>query len=66
LEDEQFDSIPVCVNIKNRPVFVFVFVVGSTHLITRLPTAKITQIKEFTPAAWVKARGNEQAAAMAA
>jgi hypothetical protein len=25
-------------------------------LFTRLPTAKITQIKEFTPAAWAKAR----------
>jgi hypothetical protein len=25
-------------------------------LFTRLPAAKITQIKEFTPAAWAKAR----------
>lgn len=26
-------------------------------LFTRLPAAKITQIKEFTPAAWAKAKG---------
>jgi hypothetical protein len=25
-------------------------------LFTRLPAAKITQIKEFTPAAWAKAK----------
>jgi hypothetical protein len=33
-------------------------------LFTRLPAAKITQIKEFTPAAWAKAK--EQVVAMAA
>ena len=35
-------------------------------LFTRLPSAKITQIREFTPAAWAQARGKEQAAALAA
>jgi hypothetical protein len=29
-------------------------------LITRLSAAKITQIKEFTPAAWAKAKAMEQ------
>jgi hypothetical protein len=28
-------------------------------LFTRLPAAKITQIKEFTPAEWAKAKENE-------
>jgi hypothetical protein len=35
-------------------------------LFTRLPAAKITQIKEFTPAAWAKARENKQTRAQAA
>jgi hypothetical protein len=35
-------------------------------LFTRLPAAKITQIKEFTPAAWVKAKAKHQAVALAA
>jgi len=35
-------------------------------LFTRLPAAKITQIKEFTPAAWAKARSKEQVVAQAA
>jgi hypothetical protein len=30
-------------------------------LFTRLPAAKITQIKEFTPAAWAKAEQLTQA-----
>jgi hypothetical protein len=30
-------------------------------LFTRLPAAKITQIKEFTPAAWTGAKAKEQA-----
>ena len=30
-------------------------------LFTRLPAAKITQIKEFTPAAWAKAKAKEKA-----
>jgi hypothetical protein len=29
-------------------------------LFTRLPAAKITQIKDFTPAAWAKAKAKEQ------
>jgi transposase len=32
-------------------------------LFTRLPAAKITQIKEFTPAAWANARKREFAQA---
>jgi transposase len=35
-------------------------------LFTRLPAAKITQIKEFTPAEWVKAKAKHQAVALAA
>ena len=35
-------------------------------LFTRLPAAKITQIKEFTPAAWAKAKAKEQVVAQAA
>ena len=35
-------------------------------LFTRLPAAKITQIKEFTPAAWAKANRKEQVVAQAA
>jgi transposase len=35
-------------------------------LFTRLPAAKITQIKEFTPAAWAKARAMEKVVAQAA
>jgi transposase len=35
-------------------------------LFTRLPAAKITQIKEFTPAAWAKARAKEKVVAQAA
>jgi hypothetical protein len=29
-------------------------------LFPRLPAAKISQIKEFTPAAWSKAKGGEK------
>jgi hypothetical protein len=36
------------------------------NLFTRLPAAKITQIKEFTPAAWTKAKAKEQVVAQAA
>jgi hypothetical protein len=35
-------------------------------LFTRLPTAKNTQIREFKPAAWVNAKGNERVVAQAA
>jgi hypothetical protein len=35
-------------------------------LFTRLPGAKITQIKEFTPAAWAGANAKEQMVAQAA
>jgi transposase len=35
-------------------------------LFTRLPAAKITKIKEFTPAAWAKARMKEKMVAQAA
>ncbi len=35
-------------------------------LFTRLPVAKITQIKAFTPAAWAKARAMEKVVALAA
>jgi hypothetical protein len=35
-------------------------------LFTRLPAAKITQIKQFTPAAWAKEKTNEQLVAQAA
>jgi len=35
-------------------------------LFTRLPSAKMTQIKEFTPAAWAKAKAKENAVAEAA
>ena len=36
------------------------------NLFTRLPAAKITQIKEFTPTAWAKTKANEQVVAYAA
>ena len=35
-------------------------------LFTRLPAAKITEIKEFTPAAWAKAKAKEKLVAQAA
>ncbi len=35
-------------------------------LFTRLPAAKITQIKEFAPAAWTRAKAKEQVVAQAA
>jgi hypothetical protein len=35
-------------------------------LFTRLPAAKITQIPEFTPAAWAKAEGRQKLIAQAA
>jgi hypothetical protein len=35
-------------------------------LFPRLPAAKATQIKEFTPAAWAKAKTKEKLAAQAA
>ena len=35
-------------------------------LYSRLPAAKITQIKEFTPAAWARARAREKTVAQAA
>jgi len=35
-------------------------------LFTRLPAAKITQIIEFTPAAWARAKAEEKAVAQAA
>jgi transposase len=35
-------------------------------LFARLPTAKITQIKEFTPAAWVRAKSDEKLVGQAA
>ncbi len=35
-------------------------------LFTRLPAANITQIKEFTPAAWAKAKAMEKVVAQAA
>jgi hypothetical protein len=35
-------------------------------LFSRLPAAKITQIKEFTQAAWAKAKTKEQVVAQAA
>jgi hypothetical protein len=35
-------------------------------LFRRLPAAKITQIKEFTPAAWAKAEAKEKVVARAA
>jgi len=35
-------------------------------LFTRLPATKITQIKEFTPAAWAKAKAREKMFAQAA
>jgi len=35
-------------------------------LFTRLPAAKITQIREFTPAAWAKAKAEEKVLAQAA
>jgi hypothetical protein len=35
-------------------------------LFTRLPAAKITQINEFTPAAWAKAKAKEKVLAQAA
>ena len=36
------------------------------NLFTRLPTAKITQIKEFTPAAWARAKAKGKLVALAA
>jgi hypothetical protein len=35
-------------------------------LFTRLPAAKITEIKQFTPAAWAEAKAMEQTVAKAA
>jgi transposase len=35
-------------------------------LFTRLPAAKITEIKEFTPAVWAKAKAREKVVAQAA
>jgi hypothetical protein len=35
-------------------------------LFARLPSAKITQIKEFTPAAWARIKAKEQLVAQAA
>jgi len=35
-------------------------------LFTRLPAAKITQIKEFTPAAWARAKAREKLVAQGA
>jgi len=35
-------------------------------LFTRLPAAKITQIKEFTPSAWAKAKASEKVVDQAA
>jgi len=35
-------------------------------LFTRLPSAKIAQIKEFTPAAWARAKAKEKVFAQAA
>jgi hypothetical protein len=35
-------------------------------LLIRLPAAKINQIKDFTPAAWTKAKAEQQAFAHAA
>jgi hypothetical protein len=35
-------------------------------LFTRLPAAKITQVKEFKPAAWAKAKAKAQVFAQAA
>ena len=35
-------------------------------LFTRLPAAKITQIKEFTPAGWAKTKANEKLVAQPA
>jgi hypothetical protein len=34
-------------------------------LFTRLPSAKITEIKQFTPAAWARAKANEKLLATA-
>ena len=35
-------------------------------LLTRLPAAKITEIQQFTPAAWAKAKAKEKVLAQAA
>jgi len=35
-------------------------------LIARLPTAKITRVRKFTPAAWARAKAKEQMFAQAA
>jgi transposase len=35
-------------------------------LFMRLPAAKITQVKDFTPSAWAKAKAKEQVVAQAA
>ena len=35
-------------------------------LFTRLPSAKITEIKQFTPAAWARAKAKEELIALTA
>ena len=35
------------------------------NLLTRLPSAKLTEIKQFTPAAWAKAKAKEKLIALA-
>jgi hypothetical protein len=40
--------------------------VSEGFVFTRLPAAKITQIKDFTPAAWAKTRAKEKEVAQAA
>jgi hypothetical protein len=35
-------------------------------LFTRLPAARITEVKQFTPAAWAKSKASERAADQAA
>jgi hypothetical protein len=45
---------------RNKSVRLF------EDLFSRLPAAKITQIKEFTPAAWVKAKVTEKIVAQVA
>ncbi len=35
-------------------------------LFTRLPAAKITQIKEFTPTAWARAKAREEMVSLVA
>ena len=53
-----------CVKTRDRPLFGLNPFDYLKDLFTRLPAAKITQIKEFTPAAWTKAK--EQVFAQAA